>query len=52
MKRILSAIALAVLTASPALAADFATIELSTTANATPQKAWSRIGDYCASRTG
>ncbi|MBP7452458.1 MAG: SRPBCC family protein [Ottowia sp.] len=48
MKRILSGIALVLLAASPALAADFATIELSTTANATPEKAWSRIGDYCA----
>lgn len=48
MKRILSGLALTVLTASPVLAADFATIELSTIANATPQKAWSRIGDYCA----
>ena len=48
MKRILSGIALAALTASPVLAADIVTIELTTTANATPQKAWSRIGDYCA----
>jgi uncharacterized protein YndB with AHSA1/START domain len=48
MKRILGGLALAALTASPVLAADFATIELSTTANATPEKTWSRIGDYCA----
>ena len=48
MKRILRGTALAALTASPVLAADIVTIELTTTANATPQKAWSRIGDYCA----
>lgn len=48
MKSILGGLALAALAASPGFAADFATIELSTTANATPEKTWSRIGDYCA----
>jgi hypothetical protein len=50
MKRIACGLALAALTASPGLAADFATIELSITANASPEKTWSRIGDYCAIR--
>ena len=48
MRRILGAAALLACIASPALAADYATLVLTTTANVTPEKAWSRIGDYCA----
>jgi uncharacterized protein YndB with AHSA1/START domain len=48
MKRILSGAALLVALATPAFAADFVTLELTTSANAPPQKTWSRIGDYCA----
>ena len=48
MKRILTGIALAALMATPAVAADYASFSLTTTANATPEKTWSRIGDYCA----
>jgi len=48
MKRILSGAALLAFIASPAFAADYATLVLTTTANVAPEKAWSRIGDYCA----
>ena len=48
MKRILSAAAVLAALASPAMAADYASFSLTTTANVTPEKAWSRIGDFCA----
>ena len=48
MKRILSAAALLATFASPALAADYMSFSLTTTANVAPEKAWSRIGDFCA----
>lgn len=48
MKRIAGCAALLALIASPSFAADYATLVLTTTANVTPEKAWSRIGDYCA----
>jgi hypothetical protein len=48
MKRILSGAALLAVLASPALAADYMSFSLTTTANVTPEKAWSRIGDFCA----
>lgn len=50
MKRILTGIALLALTVSPALAADYVSFSLTTIANVTPEKTWSRIGDYCAIR--
>jgi hypothetical protein len=45
---ILTGAALLALTAMPAMAADFTTFTLSTTANATPEKTWSKIGGFCA----
>jgi hypothetical protein len=48
MKRILNVAALLATFASPALAADYMSFSLTTTANVTPEKAWSRIGDFCA----
>jgi hypothetical protein len=48
MKRILNVVALLATFASPALAADYMSFSLTTTANVTPEKAWSRIGDFCA----
>jgi hypothetical protein len=48
MKRILSAVALLTALASPAMSADYASFSLTTTANATPEKTWSRIGEFCA----
>jgi len=48
MKRILSVTALLAAFASPAVAADYMSFSLTTTANVTPEKAWSRIGDFCA----
>jgi uncharacterized protein YndB with AHSA1/START domain len=48
MRRIcIGALLLAIL-ASPATAADYVSFSLTTIVNATPEKAWSRIGDYCA----
>jgi len=48
MKRILSAAALLTALASPAMSADYASFSLTTTASATLEKTWSRIGDFCA----
>jgi opacity protein-like surface antigen len=50
MKRIFGGAVLLMLLASPAFAADYATLVLTTNANVTPEKAWARIGDYCAIR--
>ena len=48
MKRIFSAAVLLTALASPAMSADYASFSLTTTANAAPEKTWSRIGDFCA----
>lgn len=48
MKRILTGAMLLTLAAAPVMAADYATFSLTTTVNATPEKTWSRIGDFCA----
>ena len=48
MKRILMGAMILTLAAPPAMAADYAAFSLTTTVNATPEKTWSRIGDFCA----
>ena len=48
MKKIATGLALLGLTASPAFAADYASFSLTTSVKATPEKTWSKIGDYCA----
>ena len=48
MKTIMSGLALLGLLAGPAFAADYASFSLTTDVNATPEKTWSRIGDFCA----
>jgi hypothetical protein len=48
MRRILAGAALLATFVSPALAADYMSFSLTTTVNVTPEKAWSRIGDFCA----
>ena len=48
MKKILIGAGLLALTAAPAFASDFAAFTLTTVANATPEKTWSRIGGFCA----
>jgi len=48
MKRMLSGAALLAILASPVMAADYMSFSLTATANVTPEKAWSRIGDFCA----
>ena len=47
MKKIVIGAALLALTA-PAMAADYTTFTLSTVANASPAKAWAKIGSFCA----
>ena len=48
MKNVLTGAALLALTAMPAMASDFTSFTLSTTANASPEKAWAKIGGFCA----
>jgi hypothetical protein len=48
MKNVLTGAALLALTAMPATASDFTSFTLSTTANASPEKAWAKIGGFCA----
>ena len=48
MKRFLTGLVCWALMAAPALAADYASFSLTTAVNATPEKTWSRIGDFCA----
>ena len=48
MKRILAGALFMSLAALPAMAADYASFSLTTTGNASAEKTWSRIGDYCA----
>ena len=48
MKSVLTGAALLALTAMPAMASDFTSFTLSTTANASPEKAWAKIGGFCA----
>ena len=48
MRKILLGAACMALTAMPAMASDFTSFTLSTVANATPEKAWAKIGGFCA----
>jgi hypothetical protein len=48
MKNLVTGAALMTLLAAPAMAADYTSFTLSTVANATPEKAWGRIGSFCA----
>lgn len=48
MKRILTGAAVLALMAGPAMAADYTSFTLSTIANASPEKAWAKIGGFCA----
>lgn len=48
MKGILTGAALSALLAMPAMAADYTSFTLSTVANASPEKAWAKIGGFCA----
>jgi hypothetical protein len=48
MKRVLTGAALLALIAMPAMASDFTSFTLSTTANASPEKTWAKIGGFCA----
>lgn len=41
-------VCLAALLSVPAAAADYVSFSLTATVNASPEKTWSRIGDYCA----
>ena len=48
MKTILTGMVLVGLLAAPAMAADYTSFTLSTTANVSPEKAWAKIGGFCA----
>jgi hypothetical protein len=48
MRKIVTGAALLALMAMPAMAADYTSFTLSTVANATPEKAWAKIGGFCA----
>ena len=48
MKNIFMGAAILALTAVPAMASDFTSFTLSTVANASPEKAWAKIGGFCA----
>src|SRR5579872_3145155 len=48
MRNIVTVSALSALLPTPALAADYTAFTLSTVANATPEKAWAKIGGFCA----
>lgn len=48
MKRILTGAAVLALMAGPAMAADYTSFTLSTIANVSPEKAWAKIGGFCA----
>jgi len=48
MRKIATGAALLALMAMPAFAADYTSFTLSTVANATPEKAWAKIGSFCA----
>ena len=48
MKSVLTGAALLALSAMPAMASDFTSFTLSTVANASPEKAWAKIGGFCA----
>ena len=48
MKNIAIGLVLLGLMTGPAFAADYASFSLTTSVNATPEKTWSRIGDFCA----
>ena len=46
MKNIFMGAAILALTAVPAMASDFTSFTLSTVANASPEKAWAKIGGF------
>jgi hypothetical protein len=48
MNKIMTGLVVLGLIATPAVAADYASFSLTTAVNATPEKTWSRIGDFCA----
>ena len=48
MRNIMTGVGLLALLTAPAFAADYTSFTLSTTANATPEKAWAKIGSFCA----
>jgi len=48
MRKIVTGAALLALMAMPAMAADYTSFTLSTVVNATPEKAWAKIGGFCA----
>jgi hypothetical protein len=48
MKSILTGAALLALMAAPSMAADYTSFTLTTVANASPEKAWAKIGGFCA----
>ena len=48
MKKFMTGMVLLGLMTAPVVAADYASFSLTTSVNATPEKTWSRIGDYCA----
>jgi len=48
MRNIMTGVGLLALLTAPAFAADYTAFTLSTTANATPEKAWAKIGSFCA----
>jgi hypothetical protein len=48
MKSVLTCAALLALMTAPSMAADYTSFTLSTVANASPEKAWAKIGGFCA----
>jgi len=48
MKSVLTVAALLALMTAPSMAADYTSFTLSTVANASPEKAWAKIGGFCA----
>lgn len=48
MKKLGTGLIVLGLMAAPAAAADYASFSLTTAVNATPEKTWSKIGDFCA----
>ena len=48
MRKIVTGAALSALLVAPAMAADYTSFTLSTVANTTPEKAWAKIGSFCA----
>ena len=48
MKSVLTCAALLALMTAPSMAADYTSFTLTTVANASPEKAWAKIGGFCA----